>query len=172
MGAKFLKIDLGETGETNNGYAKQLTEQQLDKQREMMAKACQNADIVITTAQVFGKKAPLIITEDMVSSMKQGAVIIDLAVETGGNVAGSKLNEVVEKNGVKICGYPQLAQHVAKHASEMYAANIYHLMSDIFDPETKQFKTEDNEIFSAILTTKNGEIVHSLFQSKQEKESK
>src|SRR5210317_218774 len=104
LGARFVKIDLGETGQTKDGYAKALTDEQLQKQREGMAKVCAAADVVITTAQVFGKKAPLIVTEDMVAGMSKGSVLVDLAVETGGNVAGSQANQEVEVDGVRIIG--------------------------------------------------------------------
>ena len=90
LGARFVKVDLGETGQTKDGYAKALTDEQLQKQREGMAKVCAASDVVITTAQVFGKKAPLIVTEAMVAGMSKGAVLVDLAVESGGNVAGSQ----------------------------------------------------------------------------------
>jgi NAD(P) transhydrogenase subunit alpha len=96
LGARFVKIDLGETGQTKDGYAKALTDEQLQKQREGMAKVCAAADVVITTAQLFGRKAPLIVTEEMVAGMSKGSVLVDLAVETGGNVAGSQANQEVE----------------------------------------------------------------------------
>src|SRR3990167_7455119 len=90
LGAKFVKIDLGETGQTKDGYAKALTPEQLKKQQEGMAKICAACDIVITTAQVFGRKAPVIITKEMIAQMKPGSVVVDMAVETGGNVEGAK----------------------------------------------------------------------------------
>src|SRR5210317_1381793 len=91
LGAKFVKIDLGETGQTKDGYAKELTPEQVQKQKEGMAKVCASADIVITTAQLFGRPAPLIVTAEMVNGMQPGSVIVDLAVESGGNVAGSQV---------------------------------------------------------------------------------
>ncbi|RAP29326.1 NAD(P)(+) transhydrogenase (Re/Si-specific) subunit alpha [Candidatus Marinamargulisbacteria bacterium SCGC AG-343-D04] len=163
LGGKFLKIDLGDTGETKDGYAKQLTEEQLSKQRDMMKKACETSDVVITTAQVFGRKAPLIITKDMVSSMKKGTIVVDLAVETGGNVEGVELNKEKDINGVTLIGHPQLAQRVAKHASEMYAANIYHLISEFYDEESKVFNMNlDDEIMASVLTTQDGKIVQKM----------
>ena len=89
LGAKFIKIDLGETGQTAQGYAKALTPEQIELQRKGMAKVCAQADVVITTAKLFGRKAPVIITAEMVSGMKPGSVIVDMAVESGGNVEGS-----------------------------------------------------------------------------------
>ena len=104
LGAKFVKIDLGETGQTKDGYATQLTPEQMQLQKEGMAKACAQADLVITTAQLFGRKAPLLIDRAMISRMQPGSVIVDMAVESGGNVEGSVLDEVVDTGGVKIIG--------------------------------------------------------------------
>src|SRR5947208_1478945 len=105
LGARFVKIDIGETGQTKEGYAKPLTDEQLQKQREGMKKICAESDVVITTAQVFGRKAPRIITADMVGAMRPGSVIADLAIESGGNVEGAVPGQVIDSNGVKILGY-------------------------------------------------------------------
>jgi len=102
LGAKFIKIDIGEAEQTQQGYAKELTTEQLELQRQGMIKACSNSDVIITTAQVFGRPAPLIITQDMIAVMKPGSVIIDMAVSTGGNVEGSVSGETVISNGVQI----------------------------------------------------------------------
>ncbi len=105
LGAKFVKIDLGDTGQTDQGYAKELTPEQIKMQQDGMAKICAQSDIVITTAKLFGRPAPKIVTEAMVSGMKFGSVIVDLAVESGGNVVGSKLDEEVQiKDGPRIIG--------------------------------------------------------------------
>ncbi len=108
LGAKFVKVDLGETGQTAQGYARELTPEQLEKQREVMAQHCAKADIVITTAQVFGRKAPLIVTNAMVDQMQPGSVIVDMAVESGGNVECSQPDETVERNGVRVLGLRNL----------------------------------------------------------------
>ena len=154
LGAKFLKIDVGETGQTKQGYAKALTEEQLEKQRQQMTKFCASADIIITTAQLFGKPAPKIITEEMVASMNSGSVIVDLAASTGGNVAGSEPDEEVMVNGVKIIGLTNLPASVAKDASEMYANNASNLIKHIWDKQAKAIKlnTEDEIVDSALLT--------------------
>jgi len=133
LGAKFVKIDLGETGQTKDGYAKQLSEEQLEKQREGMAKICAQSDIVITTAQVFGRKAPLIVTKEMVAGMKPGSVIVDLAAESGGNVAGTKADEEVTVNGVKIIGLANMPGRVAVDASQMYSSNLSNLLEHFLD---------------------------------------
>ena len=91
LGAQFLKIDIGETGQTKDGYAKALTEEQIQKQRDAMKKTCGDSDVVITAAQVFGRKAPILVTAEMLNAMKPGSVVVDLAVETGGNVEGVEL---------------------------------------------------------------------------------
>jgi NAD(P) transhydrogenase subunit alpha len=100
LGARFVKVDLGETGQTKDGYAKALTDEQLQKQREEMAKVCAASDVVITAAQVFGRQAPLIITEDMIRGMSKGSVLVDLAVENGGNVAGSQPGQKKSASGL------------------------------------------------------------------------
>ncbi len=161
LGAKFVKIDLGETGQTKDGYAKTLTPEQLEKQRQGMAKVCSQSDVVITTAQLFGKKAPLVITKDMVAQMKPGGVIVDMAVETGGNVEGSQLNQEVLINGVRIIGLGNLPGHVAFHASQMYSANLYNLVEEFWDKQSKTFKLNlDDEIIKGCLITHQGKIVN------------
>jgi NAD(P) transhydrogenase subunit alpha len=161
LGAKFVKIDLGETGQTKDGYARALTEEQLQKQREGMAKVCAESDIVITTAQVFGRKAPRILTTDMVKGMKPGSVVLDMAVETGGNVECSKLGEIVEVNGVKVVGYGNLPGRAPVHASQMYASNIGSMLEHYWDKEKKAFVlNRDDEIIKGCLVTHGGEICH------------
>ena len=119
LNAKVVRIDLGKTESTKDGYAKALTDEQLELQRQGIAKVCANSDVVITTAKVFGRKAPVILTSDMVAGMRPGSVIVDMAVETGGNVEGSRLNEEVNFNGVRIVGLGNLPSRVAYHASQM-----------------------------------------------------
>ncbi|MGA7875821.1 MAG: Re/Si-specific NAD(P)(+) transhydrogenase subunit alpha, partial [Desulfoferrobacter sp.] len=161
LGARFVKIDLGETGQTQEGYAKALTEEQLARQREGMTRICAASDVVITTAQVFGRRAPLIITEAMVRSMAKGSVIVDLAVESGGNVAGSRLDEEVDSAGVRIIGLANLPGRVALHASQMFSANMFNLISDFWDPERSRFRLNfDDEIIAGCVITHQGKIVN------------
>ncbi len=161
LGARFVKIDLGEQEETKDGYAKELTPEQLEKQREMMAQHCAAADVVITTAQVFGRKAPLIVTEQMVAGMKPGSVVVDMAVETGGNVAGSVAGEEVERNGVRIIGYTNLAGRVPVHASQVYSSNVANFVIEFWDKEKNELVLdESDEIVSGCLVTRDGEIVN------------
>jgi NAD(P) transhydrogenase subunit alpha len=166
LGAKFIKVDLGETGQTKDGYAKALSEEQLNKQRDAMAKHCAMADVVITTAQVFGKKAPLIITEDMIRGMKAGSVVVDLAVETGGNVQGSQPGAEVEINGVHILGLENLPGRVAVHASQMYSSNLGNFITEFWDKENKKFILNlEDEIIKGCLVTHQGEIFSATLKN-------
>lgn len=166
LGARFAQIDVGETGQTDQGYAKALTDEQLTKQREAMLKFYRNADIVITTAQVFGKPAPKIVTKDIVDALEPGTVVVDLAVETGGNVEGVKLDEIVDIHGVKLIGLSKLPGRVAFHASQMYASNLVHLITEFWDKETKTWKWDlEDEIMKSCLIAYQGQIVHPLFKS-------
>jgi H+-translocating NAD(P) transhydrogenase subunit alpha len=163
LGARFVKIDLGETGQTKDGYAKALTEEQLQKQREGMAKVCASADIVITTAQLFGRPAPLIVTEEMVGGMQPGSVIVDLAVESGGNVAGSQAGREVDVNGVRIIGLANLPGHVAVNASQMFSSNLYNLVEDSWNSDEKIFELNfEDEIIKGCVITHGGEIVNEM----------
>ena len=167
LGAKFLKIDLGETGQTDGGYAKELTPEQLEIQRQAMAKACAQADIVITTAQLFGRKAPVLIKRDVIEGMQPGSVIVDMAAETGGNVEGSKPGEEVEQDGVIIIGARNLAGCVPLDASQMYASNLYNFIEHFWDKEANTFtlKRED-EIIAGSLLTHDGAIVNETIKEK------
>ncbi len=163
LGARFVKIDLGETGQTKDGYAKALTEEQLQKQREGMAKVCAASDVVITTAQLFGRKAPLIITADMIQGMAKGSVLVDLAVENGGNIAGSQPDQEVEVNGVRIIGLANLPGKVAVNASQMFSANLHALVDEFWNEEEKRFVLDfEDEIIKGCVITHKGEIVNQM----------
>ncbi len=161
LGAKFVKIDLGETGQTKDGYAKELTPEQLKKQQELMVKHIRLADVVITTAQVFGRKAPRIITADMLKGMRHGSVVVDLAVETGGNVEGSKPGEELIQDGVNIIGLRNLPGRVPVHASQMYSANVVNFLLHFWDKKANQFDFEkDDEIIHGARIIKEGKLVN------------
>jgi H+-translocating NAD(P) transhydrogenase subunit alpha len=163
LGGKFVKIDLGETGQTKDGYAKQLTPEQLEKQRQGMAKVCARSDIVITTAQVFGRKAPIIVTADMVAQMQPGSIIVDMAVETGGNVEGSVAGEDIDVGGVTIMGVKNIPGRVPVHASQMYASNLTNLISHFWDKDNKKFTLNlEDEIIQGCLITHNGQVVKKV----------
>jgi H+-translocating NAD(P) transhydrogenase subunit alpha len=160
LGARFVEVNLGETGQTRDGYAKALTEDQLQMQRDAMAKQCAISDVVITTAQVFGRKAPVIITRDMINGMKPGSIVVDLAVETGGNVEGSVPGSEVEVNGVSIIGITNLPGRVAVHASQMYSANLYNLVEEFWNKETKAFDINlEDDILKSSVVTHGGRIL-------------
>ena len=159
LGAKFVKIDLGETGQTEQGYAKALTEEQLQKQREGMARVCAQSDVVITTAQVFGRRAPVIITREMVEGMRPGSIVVDMAVESGGNVEGSELGREVELNGVLVVGLANLPGRVPVHASQMYSNNLGNFVEHFWDKEAKSFRLDpEDEIMKGCLITHGGSI--------------
>jgi NAD(P) transhydrogenase subunit alpha len=152
-------------GQTKDGYAKALTPEQLAKQREGMAKVCATSDIVITTAQLFGRKAPIIITKDMISRMKPGSVIVDVAVEGGGNVEGIEADKEIEVNGVKLVGLRNLPSHAAVNASDMFASNLVNFIEHFWDKD-KNVLTLDpaDELIKGCLITYNGSIVHDAFK--------
>ena len=165
LGARFVKVDLGETGQTKDGYAKALTDEQLQKQRAEMAKVCAASDVVITAAQVFGRKAPLIVTEDMIRGMSKGSVLVDLAVETGGNVAGSQPDQEVDVNGVRIIGLANLPGEVAVNASQMFSANLFALVDEFWNEEEKRFHLDfEDEIIQGCVITHKGEIVNEMIR--------
>ena len=154
LGARFVKIEVGETGQTEQGYAKALTEEQLELQRQQMARYCAGADIVITTAQVFGRPAPRIVTGEMVAGMRPGSLIVDLAAATGGNVEGTVVDEEVVVNGVRIVGLGNFPGEVALDASQMYASNVTNLIEHAWDDEAKGLRLdpEDGVVGSCLLT--------------------
>ena len=165
LGAKFVKVDLDETGQTTQGYAHELTPEQLEKQREVMAQHCAKADVVITTAQIFGRKAPLIVTTRMVEQMQPGSVIVDMAVESGGNVECSRSGEVVEVNGVKVIGFTNLPGRVARHASEMFSNNLVSLLEHFWDKDGKTFHLNlEDEILKHCVLTHEGKIVNETVE--------
>ncbi|HMP88758.1 MAG TPA: Re/Si-specific NAD(P)(+) transhydrogenase subunit alpha [Kiritimatiellia bacterium] len=165
LGAKFVKIDLGETGQTKDGYAKALTPEQIEIQRKAMAKHCAASDIVITTAQVFGRKAPVIVTREMVAGMAPGSIIVDMAVETGGNVEGSEVDKEVDVNGVRIIGLGNLPGRVAVHASQMYSSNAYNFVEHFWAKKEGRFNLRlEDEIIRGALITHGGEVVNPVIK--------
>lgn len=166
LGAKFVKIDLGETGQTEQGYAKELTAEQVELQRAGQAKVCAQSDVVITTAKVFGRKAPLLLTKDMTAQMKPGSIIIDMAVKTGGNVEGSSpAEDVVLDNGVLVVSGDSLERYVPKDASNMFSGNICAFLEHFWDAENKTFRYDvEDEILSGCLITNDKQIIHEKFK--------
>ncbi len=169
LGAKFVKIDLGETGQTKDGYAKALTDEQIQRQRDGMTKVLKQSDIVITTAQLFGRKAPLIVTKDMLREMKPGSILVDMAAESGGNVEGSRPGEEVNVNGVIIIGASNLPGRVPVVASEMFSNNIVSLIESYWNADEKTFTLNmDDEILKGCVITRNGELVNETVKKTYE----
>lgn len=163
LGAKFLDIDLGETGETGQGYAQALTPEQMQVQQREQAKCISDSDIVITTAQLFGRKPPVLINQETIASMRPGSVIVDMAAETGGNVQGSVSGETVDIHGVNVIGTGAWANGVAKHATQMYAANLYNLISEFWSKDDNRFALDiEDEVQSGCIITYQGKVVNTM----------
>lgn len=166
LGGKFVEIDLGEVGQTEQGYAKELTPEQVELQKEGQKKVISQSDVVITTAQVFGRPAPRIVSKDMVEAMQPGSVVVDMAVETGGNVEGSVLNEVVDVGGVKIIGLGNLPSQVARHASDMFSSNLFNLLDEFWNQEEGRLDLDpEDEIVQACVITRDGSIVNETIKN-------
>ena len=166
LGANFVKIDLGEMGQTDQGYAKELTPEQIAKQKEAQAKVCEKANIVITTAKVFGRKAPVLIEKNVIDRMQAGSIIVDMAVSTGGNVEGSDpKKEVITDNGVIILPGDELQRQVPWDASKMLSGNISAFLTHFYNKESKEFEVNlSDEIMKGCLLTQGGAIIHERFK--------
>jgi NAD(P) transhydrogenase subunit alpha len=168
LGAKFVAVEDDEfkQAETAAGYAKPMSPEYQAKQAALVAEHIKKQDIVITTALIPGRPAPKLISAEMVASMKPGSVLVDLAVERGGNVAGSVAGEVVEVNGVKIVGHLNVAGRIAASASLLYAKNLYAFVETLVDKKEKTLAVNwDDELVKATLVTRDGAIVHPALQS-------
>ena len=169
LGAKFVAVEDEEfkAAETAGGYAKQMSENYRAKQAALVAEHIKTQDIVITTALVPGRKAPVLVSEDMVKTMKPGSVIVDMAVEQGGNCPLSEYAQTVEKYGVKIIGPANLAAELATDASALFARNVLNFITPMVNKETKVLRIDTaDEVVKGTLVTQNGEIVHpSLTQT-------
>ncbi|GAB4396453.1 MAG: Re/Si-specific NAD(P)(+) transhydrogenase subunit alpha [Microscillaceae bacterium] len=160
LGGRFLTVE-GEGVQTEGGYAKEVSEEYLRKQKAMIEKHVQEADLIITTAQVMGKKAPILVSEEMVKSMRPGAVIVDMAVSSGGNCALSEPGQTVQKHGITIIGEINLPALLPINASELYARNISTLLLHLGNGEGFQWDFEE-EITGGSVITHQGEIKHRL----------
>ncbi|MFZ0891536.1 MAG: Re/Si-specific NAD(P)(+) transhydrogenase subunit alpha [Thermoplasmata archaeon] len=160
LGAKFLELQINAEG--TGGYARELTEEEKGQEREMVAKAVAGADVVITTANVPGRKAPQLVNREMVSHMKPGAVIVDLAAESGGNCELTRGGETIEVNGVKIAGPLNLPAELPFHASQMYSKNIESFLGLLLTKEGALVAGYTDEILAASLLTDHGEVRHVL----------
>jgi len=166
LGGNFVMVENEETAEaeTAGGYAKEMSDDYKKQQAELIANTIKKQDIVITTALIPGRAAPVLVTDKMIESMKPGSVIVDMAVEQGGNVTASKLGEVVNVGGVKIIGYPNIPSRIPDDASALYSRNLFNFLSPFIDGETKELKIDwEDEVIKATVLTKDGEIVHPNF---------
>ena len=169
MGAKFLAVEDEEfkNAQTAGGYAKEMSKEYQAKQAALTAEHIKKQDIIITTALIPGRPAPKLVTTAMVASMKPGSVLVDLAVERGGNVEGAKANEIADVDGVKIVGYTNLAGKVAASASSLYARNLYAFIETMIDKATKSLAVKwDDELVKATALTRDGAVIHPNFQPK------
>jgi NAD(P) transhydrogenase subunit alpha len=161
LGGRFLEVKSEEGVKTEGGYAKEVSAEYLQKQKELVSKHVADADIVITTALVMGKKAPVLVTEDMVKTMKPGSVIVDMAVESGGNCALSELNKTVVKHDITIIGESNLPAQLSMNASDLYAKNISTLLLHLANKDGFKWEMEE-EITKGSLITHKGELVHTF----------
>lgn len=166
LGGTFVMVESDEVknAETAGGYAKEMSDEFKQKQAQLVADTITRQDIVITTALIPGRPAPKLITEAMVKSMKPGSVIIDMAVEQGGNCELSRAGEVVEVYGVKIVGYRNIPSRIATDASALYARNILNLVNLMITPDKTINLNMDDDIIKAIVITKDGAVIHPNFQ--------
>jgi NAD(P) transhydrogenase subunit alpha len=165
LGAKFVKLDLGNTGQTDQGYANELSKEQIKLQKELQSEVCARSDIVITTAQLFGKPAPKLVDENTIKKMKPGSVIFDMAVESGGNVEGSVLDEITNIHGVKVIGLSNLPSLVADHASFALSNNFMNFITDFYDKEDKLMKLDlDDEVIKSALLVHDGQVLNGAFK--------
>ena len=163
LGAKFLAVDEGATtdAETAGGYAKEMGASYKEREAEVLAEALSRNDIAICTALIPGRPAPVLISADMVRGMRAGSVIVDLAVEQGGNCALSELGEAVTKHGVTIVGHANVPSRLAENASSMYARNLLNFIIPLVDRENGALAIDwEDEIVTACLISREGEIVH------------
>jgi len=161
LGARFLELDLGlEDAEAAGGYARQLTEEEQQRQRELLAEAIGKVDAVISTAAVPGRPAPLLVIEDAVKNMKPGSVIVDLAAETGGNCELTQPGETVVEHDVTIVGPLNLPSSMPDHASQLYAKNVQNLVELMVSEEGGLALDFDDEVLAGACITRDGEVVH------------
>jgi NAD(P) transhydrogenase subunit alpha len=169
LGAKFIAAEDAEfrQAETAGGYAKEMSKEYQAKQAALIADHIQKQDIVITTALIPGRPAPCLISKEMIATMRPGSVIVDLAVERGGNVEGVKTHEVIEVNGVKIVGYANVPGRLAPASSALYARNLLTFLDILIDKKEKELAINWNdEILKAVTLTRDGAVVHPNFQPK------
>lgn len=163
LGGKFLEVDpeMEKDAQTEGGYATEMPAEYFEKQKQVVAEHIKKQDVVITTALIPGRPAPTLVTEEMVKSMPSGAVIVDLAVEAGGNVEGSELGQTVSKHDVTIVGHANVPSRMAEDASTLFAKNLLNFITPLVDSETKELAIDwEDEIIQGTLICRDGNIVH------------
>jgi NAD(P) transhydrogenase subunit alpha len=168
LGGEFVMVENEESrrAETSAGYAREMSEDYRRQQAELIAQTVKKQDIVITTALIPGRPAPVLVTEAMVRTMKPGSLIIDMAVEQGGNCPLSKMNEIVEVNGVRVVGAANLASELAADASSLYARNLVNFLTPLIDKANGVLKIDwEDDIVKGTLLTRDGQIVHPAFKA-------
>ena len=166
LGASFVAVEDEEfkQAETAAGYAKPMSAEYQQKQAALVAEHIKKQDVVITTALIPGRPAPVLVTEEMVKSMKPGSVIVDLAVEQGGNCPLSEPGKVVVKHGVTLIGHLNMPSRIAVDSSALYARNLLSFLTPLIDKETKALKIDwDDEIIKGTALTRDGQVVHLAF---------
>jgi NAD(P) transhydrogenase subunit alpha len=151
LGASFLELDFEESGEGGGGYAKVMSQEFIDAEMALFREQAKRVDVIITTALIPGKKAPVLITEDMVESMKTGSVVVDLAAEQGGNCAFTEPGAAIDHDGVKIVGYTDLTSRMPRHSSQMFSANVAHLLEEMGSGENFGIDEENDAIRGALV---------------------
>lgn len=157
MGAEFLEVNIKEDGSGAGGYAKVMSPEFIKAEMELFAKQAKDVDIIITTAQIPGRKAPILITKEMVESMKDGSVVVDLAAEQGGNCELTKANEIIKAHGVTIIGLTDMPSRLPTTSSQLYGTNLFHILSDMGGSEKFRIDMED-EVIRGALVTHEGDI--------------
>jgi len=163
LGGKFVAVENEEfsQAQAEGGYAKEMSDDYKRQQAELVASEIQKMDIVITTAQIPGRKAPVLVTEEHVKSMKPGAVIVDLAAESGGNCPLTEFGKVVEKHGVTLVGHPNVPSRLAEATSQLFARNLVNFLTPLIDKETKKLALDkEDQIVAGTLVCEDGAIVH------------
>jgi NAD(P) transhydrogenase subunit alpha len=174
LGGKFVAVEDDEfrQAETAGGYAKEMSDAYKEKQAALIAETIPKMDLVITTAAIPGRPAPKLVSEDMVKSMKPGSVIVDLAVETGGNCALTQAGKVVTKHGVKIVGYYNVPSRLAVDTSQLYARNVLNFLTLLINQETKELSIDmEDELIKGTLVTRDGAVVHPALAAAAPKKS-
>ncbi len=170
LGGKFLEVDpdMETDAQTQGGYAKEMPPEYFEKQKQVVAEHIKKQDVVITTALIPGRPAPVLVTEEMVGTMPSGSVLVDLAVEAGGNCPLSEYGKVVKKGNVIFIGHANVAGRLAEDASSLFARNIVNFISPLVDGETKNLKIDwEDEVIQGTLVCKDGKVVHPRLTSEE-----